>query len=62
MTPTFWKLSMGPGASGGDFPTVLDVLDWVRQGLVLVHKDTKAKGTTSTTQGELFVEHAKVGD
>ena len=62
MTPTFWKLSMGPGSSSDDFPTILSVLDWVRQGLVLVHKNTKAKGTSTTTQGELFVEHAKIGD
>ena len=62
MKPVFWKLSMGPGNAGEDFPHVLDVMDWVRQGIVLVHKDTKAKGTVQTTQGENFVDQAKVGD
>jgi hypothetical protein len=34
MTPIFWELSMGPGTSGGDFKGLLEVLDWLRQGLV----------------------------
>ncbi len=37
---------MGPGTAGEDFKTVLDVLDWVRRGVVLVHKNTRAKGTS----------------
>lgn len=40
MNPTFWKLSMGPGNAAKDFATVLDVLDWLRRGVVLVHKNT----------------------
>jgi hypothetical protein len=62
MKPVFWKLSMGPGTEGGDFKHLLEVLDWLRQGLVLVHKDTKAKGTSQKTQGEQFVENERVGD
>ena len=30
-----------------DFANVLEVFDWLRQGVVLVHKDTPAKGKTS---------------
>ena len=62
MQPVFWKLSMGPGTAGEDFKTVLQMLDWVRRGVVLVHKDTKAKGTSQTTQGEHFVEPEREGD
>ena len=62
MKPLFWKLSMGRGSTNSDFRHVLEVVDWVRQGVVLVHKDTPAKATVQTTQGELFVEHAKIGD
>ena len=62
MQPVFWKLSMGPGTAGEDFKTVLQLLDWVRRGVVLVHKDTKAKGTSQTSQGEHFVEAEREGD
>jgi 5-methylcytosine-specific restriction protein B len=62
MKPVFWKLSMGPGSTGGDFKHVLDVLDWIRQGVVLVHKDTRAKGTSQATQGEQFVEADRLGE
>jgi hypothetical protein len=62
MKPVFWKLSMGPGTAGEDFKHILEVLDWIRQGLVLVHKDTKAKGTSQTTQGQHFVGKAEIGD
>jgi hypothetical protein len=62
MQPMFWKLSMGPGTAGEDFKHVMEVIDWARQGLVLVHKDTKAKGVSQTTQGEHFVEKAQIGD
>jgi hypothetical protein len=59
MHPVFWKLSMGPGT---EFRHVLDVLDLIRQGIVLVHKDTKAKGTSTKSQGERFVEPERTGD
>ncbi len=60
MKPVFWKLSMGPHS--GDFKHLLEVLDWLRQGLVLVHKDTTAKGTSQKSQGELFIERDRIGD
>jgi hypothetical protein len=62
MTPAFWKLSMGPGTSGGDFKGLLEVLDWLRQGLVLVHKDTRAKGIMQKSQGELLIERERIGE
>lgn len=62
MNPVFWKLSMGPGSSGEDFKNILAVLDWLRHGLVLVHKDTRAKGTSKTTQGERFMEADRLGE
>jgi hypothetical protein len=62
MLPVFWKLSMGPGTSGDDFKHVLEVVDWIRQGVVLVHKDTKAKGISQKTQGESFVETDRFGE
>jgi hypothetical protein len=37
--PAFWKLSMGHG----DFNDILEVIDWLRQGLVLAHSQTSAK-------------------
>jgi hypothetical protein len=62
MIPVFWKLSMGPGSSGKDFPNLLSVLDWIRQGVVLVYKDTRAKGTSKTSQGEHFMEPDRLGE
>jgi len=62
MNPVFWKLSMGPGSSGEDFKNLLVVLDWIRQGVVLVHKDTRAKGTSKTTQGTRFMEPDRLGE
>lgn len=59
--PVFWKLSMGPG-SGHDFPDLLGVLDWLRQGLVLVHKATPPMGHGSTGQGAHFVHKYRLGD
>ena len=62
MNPVFWKLSMGPGSTSGDFKNLLAVLDWIRQGVVLVHKDTKAKGIAKTTQGQHFMEPGRFGE
>jgi 5-methylcytosine-specific restriction protein B len=56
MKPQFWKLSQG----GTDF-VYQDVLDSIARGLVYVHKDTKALGTSTKTQGQDFVD-AQVGD
>jgi hypothetical protein len=58
MATGFWKLSM----AGNDFKTILEVLDWIRQGVVLVHKDTLPKGISQVSQGEHFVESARLGD
>jgi hypothetical protein len=61
MKPAFWKVSMGPGGSGREFKDLLTVLDWIRQGIVLVHKNTGPKGT-GKGQGELFVDKERAGD
>lgn len=58
METSFWKLSM----AGDDFKTVLDVIDWIRRGVVLVHKDTRAKGTSQTSQGQHFAEAERLGE
>jgi hypothetical protein len=58
MEPASWKLSM----AGDDFKSVLEVLDWLRRGVVLVHKDTRAKGKSEVSQGQHFVEHERIGD
>jgi len=58
MKPAYWKLSMG----GGDFKTVLDVIDWIRHGVVVVHKDTRKKATSHVSQGQHFIEPDRDGD
>ena len=62
MKPVFWKVSMGPGSTGGDFKNVLEVLDWIRQGLVLVHKDTRPMAKSKTSQGERFTDPGRLGE
>lgn len=57
----FWKLSMGPGAYA-EFKNLLLVLDWLRQGQVLVHRNTGPVGLSSETQGEKFVSPDRDGD
>jgi hypothetical protein len=61
MKPQFWKLSMGKGTTN-DFRDVLEVFDWLRQGVVLVHKDTRAPGTASVPQGTYFVQPERTGE
>ncbi len=56
--PSFWKLSMG--SSG--FYDILEVIDWLRQGLVLAHSETKKKGLAQEGQGEQFVHPDRDGD
>jgi hypothetical protein len=58
MGPAFWKLSMGKG----DFNDILEVFDWLRQGLVIAHSQTKKKGIAHESQGEQFVAHDRDGD
>ncbi|MDF9799779.1 hypothetical protein OKW21_005042 [Catalinimonas alkaloidigena] len=56
MEVNFWKLSQGK-----DFFKAGDILDSISNGIVYVHKDTKAKGRSITPQAKNFVE-APVGD
>src|SRR5438132_2278194 len=62
MNPVFWKISMGPGGGGRDFPDILSVLDWLRQGVVVVHSHTSPKGISAKAQGEEFVERERIGE
>ncbi|HDR1847814.1 TPA: hypothetical protein QB618_002343, partial [Pasteurella multocida] len=57
LKPTFWKLSQGVNA---DF-TFEDMLSSINEKLVYVHRKTPAKGQSSNTQAEDFV-NAKIGD
>jgi hypothetical protein len=54
----FWKLSMGKD----DFHDYLEVLDWLRQGLVLAHRQTRKKGLAQESQGEQFIDADRDGD
>jgi hypothetical protein len=56
MQVRFWKLSQG----GDDF-TAQDTLVSIERRLVYVHGQTRAKGVSSTSQGEDFV-NALIGD
>jgi hypothetical protein len=56
--PAFWKLSM----SKNDFHDILEVIDWLRQGLVLANRRTKKKGSAQESQGEQFVHSDRDGD
>ena len=56
MIPNFWKLSQGT-----DFFSFEEVSDSIENKLVYVHAHTAAKGRSSETQGEQFIE-AEVGD
>jgi hypothetical protein len=64
MQPVFWKVSMGPGGKGPHprFKHILEVIDWVRQGLVIVNARTRRMAGSPMTQGEYFVKQAQVGD
>lgn len=53
--PNFWKLSQGK-----DF-NLAEVLDSIADGLVYVHRGTKAKGISKKSQGRNFAD-ATVGD
>ncbi|GGA66934.1 hypothetical protein GCM10011369_05700 [Neiella marina] len=56
MTPRFWKLSQGR-----EFFSFEEISDSIEKGLVYVHADTRAKGKSSVSQGEHFIE-AEIGD
>ncbi len=57
LRPIFWKLSQGTSV---DF-TFEDMISSIDEKLVYVHRQTGAKGTSSTTQAEDFV-NAAIGD
>ena len=56
MTPTFWKLSYGT-----KYFAFSEILESIEERLVYIFKDTEAKGTTSISQGENFI-NANIGD
>jgi 5-methylcytosine-specific restriction protein B len=56
MQPRFWKLSQG----AREFE-LKDIIESINSGLVYVHKDTKGKATSATTQAEDFIG-ASIGD
>lgn len=56
MKPNFWKLSQGAQQF-----SYADIIESIAHGLVYVHKDTGAKGTSSTSQAEDFI-NAPIGD
>lgn len=39
----------------GDFHDILEVISWLRQGLVLAHSQTRKKAFAQESQGEQFV-------
>jgi len=57
MKPCFWKLSQGT-----EHFKYKDILETISEKLVYVHNDTGAKGKSSKTQSDDFVNSAKVGD
>jgi len=56
LNPKFWKLSQGTVEFG-----VNQIIESIDQRLVYVHKDTKAKATSSISQAQQFID-AEVGD
>jgi hypothetical protein len=56
MKPQFWKLSQG--LKEFEF---CDIIESISSGLVYVHKDTAAKGGSSSSQAEDFI-NAPIGD
>jgi hypothetical protein len=56
MKPNFWKLSQGT-----QFFKFEDMIRSISEGLVYVHRDTKAKGISNTTQADDFI-NAPIGD
>ena len=56
MNPNFWKLSQGANHFKLDA-----LLDSIKHGYVYVHKDTRAKATSSKSQAQDFID-APIGD
>ena len=57
LTPVFWKISHGT-----DWITDAEAATFDKRRVVVVHKDTAAKGKTKVSQGEDFVANMKKGD
>jgi len=56
MKPCFWKLSQG-----SQLFSYAEIIESIAHGLVYVHKDTRAKGTSVSSQAEDFIS-APIGD
>lgn len=56
MQPNFWKLSQGT-----QHFSYAEIIESIAHGLVYVHKDTGAKGSSASSQAEDFIS-APVGD
>lgn len=56
MRPNFWKLSQGP-----QYFSYAEIIESIAHGLVYLHKDTGAKGTSAISQAEDFIA-APTGD
>ena len=54
LTPVFWKISHGT-----DWITDAEAATFDKRRVVVVHKDTAAKGKTKVSQGEDFVANMK---
>lgn len=57
LTPAFWKISHGT-----DSITDAEAAAFDKRRVVVVHKDTAAKGKSKVSQGEDFVANMKKGD
>lgn len=57
VTPNFWKIS-----HGNDCITAEEATAFEKRKVVVVHKNTAAKGRSKVSQGEDFIENMKKGD
>lgn len=54
--PKFWKMSHGQDMFGFN-----EIIEYISQNIVMIHKDTGAMASSNTTQAEYFVK-ASIGD
>ena len=57
LAPTFWKISHGNDCINEDEAIAFD-----KRKVIVVHKDTAAKGKSKVSQGEDFIANMKKGD
>ena len=57
LAPNFWKISHGT-----DCISDLEVKNFEKKGVIVVHKDTPAKAKSKVSQGEDFIKNIKKGD